>query len=73
MEILAVVASCGALFLAGANVAVFCIIKFNDLAHMQKGIEDIKADMSKIWTKVDSTAERTATIEGKICLLEKDK
>ena len=62
-----------AVFLAGGNVAVFCIIKFNDLAHMQKGIEEIKSEMSKMWTKIDSTAERTATMEGKICLLEKDK
>ncbi len=66
MEVLAVVASCGALFLAGANAAIFCVIKFNDLAHVQKTLEEIKADISKMWTKVDLTAERVAKLEGKI-------
>jgi len=58
-------ASLGALFLAGANVAVFCIVKFNDLAHLQKAQEDIKEVLSNIDKKLDMKSERLAKLEGK--------
>jgi len=67
MDVLALVASLSALFLAGANVAVFCIIKFNDLKHQEEALVRIEKTLGEVWTKVDGTAERVAKIEGK-CL-----
>lgn len=65
MDILAVAASCGALFLAGANVCVFMIMKFNDLAHLEKGLNAITSKLDSMDKKLDSQGERISTIEGK--------
>ena len=61
------ISSMVALFLAGANVMIFCIVKFNDLAHLQKAQEDIKVALSNIDKKLDMKSERLAKLEGK-CL-----
>jgi len=64
MELIPLIASLGGLFIAGANVMIFVIIKFNDMAHIQKSLDEIKADTSKIWTKLEDTTERIAKQEG---------
>jgi len=65
MELISMLASFGGLFLAGANVAIFCVVKFNDLAHLQKSQEEIKAALLSIDKKLDNTAERLSKQEGK--------
>jgi Na+-translocating ferredoxin:NAD+ oxidoreductase RnfG subunit len=65
MDILAVVASCGALFLAGANVCVWMIIKFNDLKHQESALARIEKNQESTDKKLDKIGERIATIEGK--------
>jgi len=65
MELISMLASFGGLFLAGANVAIFCVVKFNDLAHLQKSKEEIKAALLSIDKKLDNTAERLSKQEGK--------
>jgi hypothetical protein len=65
MELISIVASLGGLFLAGANVAIFCVVKFNDLAHLQKSQEEIKNTLSTMDKKLDNNAERLAKLEGK--------
>jgi hypothetical protein len=57
----------GSLFLAGANAAIFIIIKFNDLKHQEDSLKRIETALNVMDKKLDSSMERIATIEGK-CL-----
>ena len=66
MEIITTIASLGGLFLAGANVAIFCVVKFNDLMHLQKGLDEIKTKLDHNDVKLDKLGERVAKIEGKL-------
>ena len=54
------------LLLAGFNAAIFILIKFNDLAHLSKGVEDLKSSIKDIDNKLDLVAERVAKIEGRL-------
>jgi len=65
MELITMLASFGGLFLAGANVAIFCVVKFNDLSHLQKSQDEIKATLLSIDRKLDNTSERLSKQEGK--------
>lgn len=65
MEMLAIVASCGSLVLAGANAMIFCIVKFNDLRHQEESLKRIEKCLDSVDKKLDANAERIATIEGK--------
>jgi hypothetical protein len=71
-EILTMLASFGGLFLAGANVAVFCIVKFNDLKHQEDSLKRIEKGLDDVDKKLDKFGERIATIEGK-CLANHGK
>ena len=53
------------LFLAGFNAAIFVVIKFNDLAHLGKSLDEVKSSLKEITTKLDTNAVKIATIEGK--------
>ena len=72
MEYISMLLSAGSLFLAGANVAVFCIVKFNDLKHQEESLKRIEAKLDGIDKKVDGTAERVSKIEG-TCLANHKK
>jgi len=65
MDLISMLASLGGLFLAGANVAIFCVVKFNDLAHLQKSQDEIKNTLTTMDKKLDSNSERLAKLEGK--------
>jgi hypothetical protein len=65
MELISTIASFGGLFLAGANVMIFCIVKFNDLKHQEDALKRIEAGLGEIDKKLDNNAERIAKIEGK--------
>lgn len=67
MDFIPALSSYVALFLAGANVAVFCIVKFNDLKHQEETLKRMETKLDGIDRKVDGTAERISKIEGK-CL-----
>ena len=54
------------LLLAGFNAAIFIVIKFNDLAHLSKGFEDLKSSIKDIDNKLDLVVERVAKIEGRL-------
>jgi len=58
-------ATYGSLFLAGANAAIFVIIKFNDLKHQDDALKRIEKTLDIMDKKLDGSAERIATIEGK--------
>lgn len=65
METITLIASLSGLFLAGANVMIFCVIKFNDLKHQEESLKRIEASLGELNTKVDGSAERISKIEGK--------
>jgi hypothetical protein len=67
MEIISIVASLVGLFVAGANCAIFCIIKFNDLRHLEESVKELTNILKETNSKLEGTAERIAKIEGK-CL-----
>jgi phage regulator Rha-like protein len=73
MEWLGAVGVVTSLVVLGFNVAMFIVIKFNDFAHMEKALSEIKAKQEVQNTKLDAIAERTASIEGtcKIACLKK--
>ncbi len=52
------------LFLAGGNVALFCVIKFNDMSHLGKTVDELKRLLEKYCDKEDKISERLAVIEG---------
>jgi len=65
IEFLKWIPSLISLFLAGANCAIFCIIKFNDLRHLEASVKELTTILKETNEKLDGTAERIATIEGK--------
>ena len=65
MDMLAIVASCGSLILAGANAMIFIIVKFNDLKHQEEALKRIEDKLTAMDSKGDKTAERVSKIEGK--------
>jgi len=65
METISIIASLGGLFLAGANVAIFCVVKFNDLKHQEESLARIEKGQLEMDKKVDKIGERISTIEGK--------
>lgn len=67
MELISIIASLSGLFIAGANCAIFIIIKFNDLKHQEETLKRIEEKLETMDKKGDKTAEKVATLEGK-CL-----
>jgi hypothetical protein len=53
------------LIVLGFNVALFLIIKFNDMHHLQLRFDELIKKIDAFDKKLDNTAERIATIEGK--------
>lgn len=52
-------------FITGFNAALFCVVKFNDLAHLTKDVSEIKNSVKEIEKLAIVTIERVAKIEGK--------
>ena len=65
MDILSVVASLGGLFLAGANIMIFCVVKFNDLKHLDEAVKRIEENQNELLKIAGVNGERIAKIEGK--------
>lgn len=53
------------LLLTGFNAAIFIVIKFNDLSHLQKIVEEIKDSIKCIEKKLYENAEKIGEIEGR--------
>jgi hypothetical protein len=65
MDVISIVASLGGLILAGANVMIFCVVKFNDLRHQEESLKRIEKNQEGMDKKLDKFGERIAAIEGK--------
>jgi len=55
------------LLVIGFNTAMFVVIKFNDMKHIQKKLDYLCDEFKLMDKKLDSNSERIAKIEGK-CL-----
>ena len=53
------------LLMTGFNVAMFVVVKFNDLFHLTQKVDEIKEMIKNLDEREDKNAERIATIEGK--------
>jgi len=53
------------LLIAGFNCAMFIVIKFNDMAHMAKAMDELKNLVNGLYSKIDKYGERISTIEGR--------
>jgi hypothetical protein len=65
MEILSIIASLTGLFIAGANCAIFIVIKFNDMKHLADDIKEIKNSIACIDKKMYVNAQEIAELQGK--------
>ena len=53
------------LVVLGFNVALFLVIKFNDMHHLQLRFDELMKKIDGMDRKLDHTSERIATMEGK--------
>jgi hypothetical protein len=65
METLSVIVSLTGLFIAGANCAIFAIIKFNDMKHIADDIKEIKKSIDCIDKKIYINVQEIAEIKGR--------
>ena len=50
----------------GFMIAMVCVVKFNDLTHLSKGLEEIKTKIDDNDKRLDLLSERVSNIEGKL-------
>jgi hypothetical protein len=55
------------LVIVGFNAAMFIVIKFNDMSHIDKRLQELIKRFDDVDKKLDKTSERLALTEGK-CL-----
>lgn len=48
------------------NSIMFITIKFNDLSHLQKGVDELKKDVKFLCDEVNVLSQRVSHIEGKL-------
>jgi hypothetical protein len=53
------------LIILGFNVALFVVIKFNDMHHLQLRFDELLKKLDGMDKKLDHTSERIAMVEGK--------
>jgi hypothetical protein len=66
MDVLGIIVLCIGLLTTGFNAAMFIVVKFNDLHHLTKSVEEIKGLICNLDTKIDSLGERVSRLEGKL-------
>lgn len=54
------------LLILGFNVAMFIVIKFNDMHHIGETLQKLDKKFDKIDSKLDDNSERISKIEGKL-------
>jgi len=65
MELMGLIGVGVTLFISGFNAAIFCIIKFNDISHLQKDLAELKESVKCIDKKLYINAEEIGIIKGK--------
>ena len=64
MEPLQTIFSGATLMIAGFNAAIWVVVKFNDMAHIEKSLKEQKDTLLRVESKIDTHGERIAKIEG---------
>ena len=64
-EIITLIKEWMPLIILGFNVAIFIVIKFNDMKHIEKSVEEIKKSISDLVDINAAQGERISKIEGK--------
>jgi len=49
----------------GFNAAIFIVIKFNDMKHIEQAVQEIKKSISDLIKENNEQGERISKIEGK--------
>lgn len=58
----------------GFNAAMFAVIKFNDLKHLEQNVTEIKTTVNGLSAKIDNSLQRVSTLEGTVfCKVSKRK
>jgi len=65
MELLSLVGTGVTLLLAGFNAAIFVVIKFNDLKHLENSVKELVATLKETNKTLMNNGERLATLEGR--------
>lgn len=53
------------LIVMGFNVAIFVVIKFNDMKHFEEAMKRMESKLDKLDEDICDTGERVAALEGK--------
>jgi hypothetical protein len=65
MELLSLVGTGVTLLLAGFNAAIFVVIKFNDLRHLENSVKELVETLKETNKTLMNNGERLATLEGR--------
>jgi hypothetical protein len=65
LELMRWIPSLIGLFIAGFNAAIFMIIKFNDLRHLENSVKELVATLKETNKTLMNNGERLATLEGR--------
>lgn len=65
MELLSLIGTGVTLLLAGFNAAIFIIIKFNDLKHLENSVKELVTTLKETNKTLMNNGERLATLEGR--------
>ena len=72
MELLRWIPSLLGLFIAGFNAAIFIVVKFNDLRHLESSVKELVSILRETNKTLNHNGERLATLEGR-CLANHGK
>jgi Cu/Ag efflux pump CusA len=53
------------LLITGFNAALWIVVKFNDLAHLERSVKEITELLKDVNKKLDDNGERIAKLEGR--------
>ena len=59
------------LIIAGFNCAMFIVIKFNDMKHLEVALNDLKGLMESVVKRTDVQGERISNLEGRCAVNHK--
>ena len=65
MELLSLIGTGVTLLLAGFNAAIFIVIKFNDLKHLESSVKELTEALKETNKALISTGERISKLEGR--------
>lgn len=65
MDVISLLSLLFTVFVTGANAAFFIVMKFNDLVHLEKKVNELISLIKDMDKKLDDKSERISKLEGK--------